>query len=150
MNQYFNINHLTINYSMRISRSLLKYGYSKFKLEILKYCNPAKCTQLEQFYLDLLKPSYNILQIAGSRLGYITSEETRAKISAFRNQILLGNKGRSGIYMWTNLINKKRYVGSSADLSRRFREYYDKKRLLKESSMAIYRALLKYGFGLRH
>lgn len=27
---------------------------------------------------------------------------------------------KAGIYLWTNLINKKRYVGSSADLSRRF------------------------------
>ena len=79
----------------------------------------------------------------------IPKSQKHANSHTFRNQILLGNKGRSGIYMWTNLINKKRYVGSSADLSRRFREYYDKKRLLKESSMAIYRALLKYGFGLR-
>ncbi len=27
---------------------------------------PAKCTQLDEFYLDLLKPEYNIIKIAGS------------------------------------------------------------------------------------
>ena len=30
-----------------------------------------------------------------------------------KNQILLENKDKSGIYMWTNLLNKKQYVGSS-------------------------------------
>src|SRR5260221_8140742 len=82
--QYFNINHLKRNTCMRICRALLKYGYSNFKLEILKYCNPAKSSQLEQFYLDLLKPEYNILKLAGSSLGFRRSEETRAKISAYR------------------------------------------------------------------
>jgi hypothetical protein len=53
---------------------------TKFKLEILKYCSPARCIKWEQFYLDLLKPEYNILQIAGSCLGSKGSEETRAKM----------------------------------------------------------------------
>jgi group I intron endonuclease len=61
---------------------LLKYGYSKFKLEILKYCSPAKCIKWEQYYFDLFNPEYNILKIAGSSLGSNQSEESRAKISA--------------------------------------------------------------------
>jgi len=39
-----------------INRSLLKYGYSKFKLEILKYCSPEKCIKWEQYYFDLFNP----------------------------------------------------------------------------------------------
>jgi hypothetical protein len=34
----------------------------------------------EQYYLDLLKPEYNILKIAGSSLGYKHSENTLAKL----------------------------------------------------------------------
>lgn len=38
----------------------------------------------EQHYIDLLKPAYNILTIAGSSLGYTHSEETMAKFKARR------------------------------------------------------------------
>jgi excinuclease UvrABC nuclease subunit len=34
------------------------------------------------------------------------------------------NKGKAGIYRWTNLINGKTYVGSAADLSKRLAHYY--------------------------
>jgi hypothetical protein len=33
----------------------------------------------EQYYLDLYKPKYNILKIAGSNLGYKHTEDTLAK-----------------------------------------------------------------------
>lgn len=48
--------------------------------------------------------------------------------------------------MWTNLLNNKKYIGSSVDLRRRFLEYYNINRLLNETSMPIYTALLKYGY----
>lgn len=69
---------------MPICRALLKFGYSNFSLEILEYCNPSKCIKREQYYLDLLKPEYNILEKAGSpeRSGFKYSEESKAKISA--------------------------------------------------------------------
>jgi len=55
-------------------------------------------------------------------------------------------KGKSGIYMWTNKLNGKKYVGSSVDLRRRFLEYYNVNRMLNEKSMPINVALLKYGY----
>ena len=61
---------------------MIKYGISKFKLEILVYCSKKKCIKLEQKYINLLKPEYNILKIAGSSLGKTQSAVTRAKISA--------------------------------------------------------------------
>lgn len=35
----------------------------------------------EQYYFDLLKPRYNILTTAGSKLGYIHSEIVELKLS---------------------------------------------------------------------
>lgn len=40
---------------------------------------PESAIQREQYYLDLLKPDYNILKTAGSFLGFKHSEETIAK-----------------------------------------------------------------------
>lgn len=45
---------------------LLKYGYSEFSLEILKYCDPSTIIFREQHYIYNLKPEYNILSIARS------------------------------------------------------------------------------------
>jgi len=47
---------------MRISEK----AHSNFKLEILEYCEADRLIILEreQYYIDLLKPEYNILKIA--------------------------------------------------------------------------------------
>jgi len=58
-------------------------------------------------------------------------------------RILNENKDKSGVYRLTNLENQKSYVGSSVDLRRRFHVYYSTARL-RNSNMAIYKALLKY------
>lgn len=48
----------------------------------MEYCNPDRTTILarEQHYIDLLKPEYNLLKIAGSPLGYKHTEESLAKM----------------------------------------------------------------------
>ena len=48
--------------------------------------------------------------------------------------------------MWTNKLNNKKYVGSSIALKRRLLEYFNVNRLLREESMPINVALLKYGY----
>lgn len=37
--------------------------------------------------------------------------------------IFRDNKGKSGVYRFVNLVNGRTYIGSSADLTRRFRDY---------------------------
>lgn len=72
---------------MNICKALLKDDYSNFSLSILEYCESNKCLEREQYYIDLFKPEYNILQITGLSLGYKHTEEAIAKIVAT-------NKGR--------------------------------------------------------
>lgn len=75
---YYNYSFLAKK-NMVINKAILKHGYSNFKLEILEYCTPEECIKREQFYIDALKPEYNILKIAGSSLGHKHTEETLAK-----------------------------------------------------------------------
>jgi group I intron endonuclease len=67
---------------MLIYKALLTHGFDNFTLEILEYCNPSDLINREQHYIDLLKPEYNILKIAGSRLGAKHSDEVKGKIKA--------------------------------------------------------------------
>jgi hypothetical protein len=79
-----------------INSALLKYGYSNFTLEIREYCESSETLLREQYYLDLLKPEYNILLTAGSPFGRKYSEETKAIIFATKigNKNAIGGKGR--------------------------------------------------------
>jgi hypothetical protein len=65
-----------------------------------------------------------------------------------KTNILEDNRNKSGIYLWTNLITNKRYVGSSVDLYNRLRTYFSyltMKNIVKKESSYIYRAILKLG-----
>jgi len=79
---YYNINDLERNSKMRICRALLKHGYSSFSLTILEFCEILDLLERENHYFKLLKPEYNILQKAGSSLGFEHSEETKALMKA--------------------------------------------------------------------
>lgn len=57
-------------------------------MEILEYCDRLNVIEREQYYLDTLKPEYNILKTAGSSLGFYLSEESKAKISSSKKGIL--------------------------------------------------------------
>lgn len=78
---YFNLSYIKSKDSFRISRALIKYGYSNFYVTILEYCDKSDLLIREQSYFDKLNPQYNILKIAGSSLNFKHSEETKAKIS---------------------------------------------------------------------
>jgi group I intron endonuclease len=73
------VEKILLTSSSRFLRALLNYGYSKFRLQILEYCDSDKCIEREQYYLDSLNPEYNILKKAGSSLGYKHTEESIAK-----------------------------------------------------------------------
>jgi group I intron endonuclease len=64
-----------------IYKSLLKYDYNNFTLDVLEYCEPNMLIRREQHYIDMLKPEYNICLIAGSGLGTKDSSETLLKFT---------------------------------------------------------------------
>jgi hypothetical protein len=66
-----------------VDRALLKYGFSNFSLEILEFCEIEELLKREQYYLDNLKPQYNIVETAGSTLGYKHTEESIEKMINF-------------------------------------------------------------------
>lgn len=81
---YFNISYIThpTRKNMVINKALKKYGYSKFKLEILEYCDRKLTAKREQCYMDNLNPEYNVLKKAYSSSGYRHTKEALIKIRA--------------------------------------------------------------------
>lgn len=77
---YYSIKSLKTKRPSIIYRALLKYGHTQFSLDILEYCEPSILISREQYYIDLLKPEYNICKTAGSTLGKAHSISTKEKI----------------------------------------------------------------------
>jgi len=76
--------HLTdlkcnVHHSLALQRAFHKYGYDNFEFIILENCEENLLLEREQYYLDNLKPEYNICSIAGNCLGIKQSEETKEK-----------------------------------------------------------------------
>lgn len=63
-----------------------KYGKENFIIEVVEEVeSKLNLIDREQFWIDTLKPQYNLAITAGSRLGTFHSEETKMK---FRNKII--------------------------------------------------------------
>ena len=96
---YYQVTELERN-PRHINRALLKYGHDKFKLEVLEYCDEDKLIEREQFYLDQLNPTYNILKQAYSLEGFKHSAETIEKLKErefsqeHRDNLSKANKNR--------------------------------------------------------
>lgn len=76
-----------IHHCIHLQLSYNKHGEENFKFEIIENCSLDQLILREQFYLDAIKPEYNICKIAGTTKSRILSEEHKIKIG-------LSNKGR--------------------------------------------------------
>jgi len=80
--------HLSIlrhkrHYNVHLQRAFDKYGESAFAFIRLEQIEDIEqLIPREQYYLDTLRPKYNIAPTAGSRLGVQCTDETRAKMRA--------------------------------------------------------------------
>ena len=62
---YYSIKSLKSNLLLGncyICEALLKYGHKNFRLEILEYSNKEDLLSREQYYINMIKPEYNILK----------------------------------------------------------------------------------------
>lgn len=65
-----------------------------------------------------------------------------------KNKIILDNKEKAGVYCWTLLSSNKSYIGSSINLGRRLRNYFNPAYIshITRKNMIINKALLKHGY----
>lgn len=79
-----------------LQRAFNKYGEENFKFEIIAIVKDINdLIEREQFYLDLLKPEYNICKIAGSALGRKHTSEAILKMSIFQKHYFSIHGGRN-------------------------------------------------------
>jgi group I intron endonuclease len=65
-----------------LQRAIDKYGIENFDFEVVEFVHGLlKLKEREQYYLDTIKPRYNISPSAENNRGWIASEETRKKQS---------------------------------------------------------------------
>jgi hypothetical protein len=121
LKNYYNISYLKreikTNNSM-IYKALLKYGYSNFRLDIIEICKPIDLIEREQYYLDLLKPEYNILKMAGSLLGFKHNKDTlelirtsklgRSRTESDKLAITVGSTKAQSVLVINNKTNKSK------------------------------------------
>jgi group I intron endonuclease len=94
LNEYLNPLYIVRNLkkgNSKLLNALLKYGYNNFDFKILEFIKfePSQSKSerrnlllnKEQYFINEIKPEYNLNQKAGNNLGRIYSEEVRRKMS---------------------------------------------------------------------
>jgi hypothetical protein len=140
---YFSLRSLAKS-NRPLERALLKYGFSNFSLEILEYCNKEDAINREQYYLDKFKPEYNIVEIAGSTLGYKHTEESLKKMRDFilSDEVMarkkLATKNASAATMIPILVNNIK-----TEDTQEYKSISEASNALGVSKSAVSQALLK-------
>lgn len=83
--------------NQRLQMSFNKHGLENFNFNILARCPKEYLIKMEQWFLDNVKPEYNICRIAGSTLGKSHSEATRKKISILNKGRVMSEQSRKNI-----------------------------------------------------
>lgn len=114
-----------------------KYGESAFVFSVLERVEAENLLEHEQHYLDTWIPEYNILQTAGSPLGFRHTPEARAKMSAAMTGERNPNYGKhpseetlaklSAVRMGHPVSAETRKKMSEAHKGRRFSEEHRRK-----------------------
>lgn len=73
------------NSTPHLQSAFRKYGIGSFAFIVLTIVEPSMLVAWEQLAIDLMKPRYNILQVAGSLLGFKWNSDKLVKISGLNN-----------------------------------------------------------------
>jgi len=77
-----------------LQRSWNKHGEENFKFEVLEYCEPLKCMEIEQYYIDTLNPEFNICKRVEGRIGCKLSKEQIERLRVINTGRPAWNKGK--------------------------------------------------------
>jgi group I intron endonuclease len=102
------------HHNNHLQKSFLKYGEENFTFIILEECNIDNIIEREQYYLDTLKPEYNICKVASSILGIKRTKETKLKM---RNSQLGKKHSKESIIKMSN-SRKGRFKGKDNGISK--------------------------------
>ncbi len=76
------------HFNIHLQRHSNKYGAEKMMFFIIEYCDIDILVVREQYWIDILKPEFNIMPNAGSHLGFKYTDESKEKM----RQVKLGKK----------------------------------------------------------
>jgi len=132
----------------------IMWNFNKFSNTLVyRYLNHGKDVPIQSRFkfnnilIIVFKRTYTTLPNKGVNVS-VSSNSVKLYENAFtmRKLILKENKGKSGIYMFTNKLTNDKYIGQSIDLTKKFMHYFNISYLRSKSSFRISRALLKYGY----
>jgi hypothetical protein len=87
-----------------------------------------KCSKLNNNFIknemSISKHTYSTLSKNSLNLDNLNYVKFYENLLDMKKDILNENKGKSGIYMFTNKVTKQIYIGLSKDLSKRFKNYF--------------------------
>jgi group I intron endonuclease len=72
------------HHSIKLQNHYNKYGKEDLQFSILLECDKENLIRVEQYYIDVLNPYFNICKFAASVLGKKCSEATKKKISSHK------------------------------------------------------------------
>ena len=75
------------HYNRHLQRAFNKYGEVNFIFETIAFCPKEYLLKLEQWFIDNLKPDYNICKIAGNTLGRPVTDQARENLRKARKLI---------------------------------------------------------------
>lgn len=60
---------------------------NNFEVLILEECNQEKLLEIEQFWIDIMQPYYNICKVAGRTSGYVHEEQSKLNMSISKKKL---------------------------------------------------------------
>jgi len=96
------------HHSIYLQRAWNKYGEDAFEFEVLEHWEPEFLISMEQWWMNMLRPEYNIAPVAGSSLGYKHTGAAKVKMAATQtgNTKATGNTNALG-YKHTKEAKKR-------------------------------------------
>lgn len=129
------------HHSKKLQNHYNKYGESDLCFSFILGCDIEDLIKIEQFFIDLYKPFFNVCPFAGNTLGRFHSEETKEKIS----------KSKKGIvtYKITEIHKQKlsklyKNKPLPEEIKQKMREGWEKRRIRLGNNKSKY-LIKKYG-----